>query len=900
MADNIIAEGKIRLLCDLTGITAGLNHAKSQTTEAMGSMGGSINKTMTIAAVVAAAAGAALVKLVEHATEVGSKYHDLSIQIGMTTEQLSRLAYAATTADLTAEDMAQAVGFLSKQIVKTSQDAFAGESALSRMGIAVKTVGGQMRSTHDVLLDVARTFQHLPDGPQKTALAMELFGRAGKSMIPLLNDGADAIQALERRADELGITVSQRFAQNADEFGDQLALIKVRVGSVGRSLAEDMLPALNNVLHLLGGDFADGAVTRANQQMGVMSSLMRALSPDFDDFASKMEKVNKSTSYSEFLFSRWAADIDAAITGLKYIGPTVAAIAGTPMAFLGSTHSAAFNDAKTTKQSQAALAKEAFEPPDEGWKRGWEGIKEWWAGYWEEIDRINTEGAKALEDLNQRYGEDSTKSITDQIDRLKVQEESEAKLNHSLQLDIIRQRAELAQLNLAKVTAAVDASGLPTSEKNKRIDAARDQVRLFGDAIAVATREEMLAQGANKDLANTVYEYTKRTVEATFANEDQTRTIADTRKELEKRLAVMRGEYEARQAIMDATLQGYVLEKQQITSKAALERDVATKSIKNAEDRAARIKAINAKEVADLEALRIKEARDVENLNRDSMMHVMEMTLRGYALQAAQIEENYRKKEADARATIVLQEHLNARLTALEEEKNAELARLADQYTNDIRRALEIINEEWQTKGPEMVAVVRDVFSSMRDTVSQVFFDAITGKISDIDDAFKSLFKSILRHITDMLADQVIKQLLAWLTDLIRRIALTRAVMGVGSVAGSAAGLASEGMMFAMGGIATGGFMPLRKFASGGVATSPTIGVVGEAGMNEAMVPLPDGRNIPVKMTESQKPLNVAIALSWTSDLIQSFKTTPDEISIVMNRELMMNGPMRKNFQTRG
>jgi len=48
---------------------------------------------------------------------------------------------------------------------------------------------------------------------------------------------------------------------------------------------------------------------------------------------------------------------------------------------------------------------------------------------------------------------------------------------------------------------------------------------------------------------------------------------------------------------------------------------------------------------------------------------------------------------------------------------------------------------------------------------------------------------------------------------------------------------------FANGGIAEGGF---RAFANGGVANKPTLGMVGEGKYNEAVVPLPDGKSIPV------------------------------------------------------
>ena len=54
---------------------------------------------------------------------------------------------------------------------------------------------------------------------------------------------------------------------------------------------------------------------------------------------------------------------------------------------------------------------------------------------------------------------------------------------------------------------------------------------------------------------------------------------------------------------------------------------------------------------------------------------------------------------------------------------------------------------------------------------------------------------------------------------------------------------------FADGGIMTNmGPLQLRKYARGGVANSPQLALFGEGDMNEAYVPLPDGRSIPVTM----------------------------------------------------
>lgn len=55
------------------------------------------------------------------------------------------------------------------------------------------------------------------------------------------------------------------------------------------------------------------------------------------------------------------------------------------------------------------------------------------------------------------------------------------------------------------------------------------------------------------------------------------------------------------------------------------------------------------------------------------------------------------------------------------------------------------------------------------------------------------------------------------------------------------------GIPFANGGIMTaGGPLDLKAYAKGGVASSPQLALFGEGSMNEAFVPLPDGRSIPV------------------------------------------------------
>jgi hypothetical protein len=70
-----------------------------------------------------------------------------------------------------------------------------------------------------------------------------------------------------------------------------------------------------------------------------------------------------------------------------------------------------------------------------------------------------------------------------------------------------------------------------------------------------------------------------------------------------------------------------------------------------------------------------------------------------------------------------------------------------------------------------------------------------------------------------------------------------------GGLGGGLGGGGKGGIPFAMGGIMTPrGSLPLHFYEGGGIATGPQMAIFGEGRRNEAYVPLPDGRAIPVNL----------------------------------------------------
>ena len=122
-----------------------------------------------------------------------------------------------------------------------------------------------------------------------------------------------------------------------------------------------------------------------------------------------------------------------------------------------------------------------------------------------------------------------------------------------------------------------------------------------------------------------------------------------------------------------------------------------------------------------------------------------------------------------------------------------------------------------------------------------------------LEQGLKNMLRNVLLNISQFLLEEaVMKPLQNALKQLLQSV-----LGGLGGSSSSGGGFnwgsiigsigTWIGSFFATGGIMPGHFTPIQAFASGGVVSRPTFGMIGEGDRNEAVVPLPDGRSIPMR-----------------------------------------------------
>lgn len=198
------------------------------------------------------AAGTALFAVAKSTANYGEELVKISQKVGINIEALAGLQYAGRLTDLSNEQLAEGLKFLSQNMVEAAQRTGDGEALFFRLGVSAADATGKLRPTEDVLLDLADVFARSADGAVKTEAAVKLFGKAGLELIPFLNHGKAGLRELMAEAQRLGLVMSKENAEAANAFNDQLTKMAASTEGLKLALGQGLIPVLTEFMNLFG------------------------------------------------------------------------------------------------------------------------------------------------------------------------------------------------------------------------------------------------------------------------------------------------------------------------------------------------------------------------------------------------------------------------------------------------------------------------------------------------------------------------------------------------------------------------------------------------------------------------------------------------------------------------
>ena len=278
---DVEGEGKInalgRSLGGLTSTAGKVSGGLRGMAGAAGGLGGALG------ALVPLATGAGLITLAKNSMDNAAKMFDLSQKTGVSVEALSRFSKAAKVSGTDVEGVTKALVKLSKGLIEAKNGQGQAGEALKSMGISATDASGKLKGTDQIMLEIANKFKAMPNGAEKTALALQLFGRSGADLIPMLNMGGEAIGKFG--------AMTTKYAEDAKKGEVAMITLQGKVGMLGGKLAVVLLPSITaiteSLVRLLDGFNAlPGPIQGLIVGVGLLAISFVALAPAITALAS--------------------------------------------------------------------------------------------------------------------------------------------------------------------------------------------------------------------------------------------------------------------------------------------------------------------------------------------------------------------------------------------------------------------------------------------------------------------------------------------------------------------------------------------------------------------------------------------------------------------------------------
>ncbi|SNS53131.1 hypothetical protein SAMN06295912_108115 [Sphingomonas laterariae] len=213
--------------------------------------------------------------------DYASSLGEVSQQIGVSTRDLQVYRYAATQVGVAQDEMDAGLRKLTRTIGEAAAGSEGPVNAFREIGVSVTDANGKLLTAGEIIPRIADGLAKIEDPATRARIEVDLFGKAGQKLDTLLAGGSSAINDLAKQADELGLVLSDRLIQQADDAADKVAVLKkVLEAQIAGAVAEnaDNISYLADQLFRVAGAAAEAAANwgRWQTQMNRDQEIKRA------------------------------------------------------------------------------------------------------------------------------------------------------------------------------------------------------------------------------------------------------------------------------------------------------------------------------------------------------------------------------------------------------------------------------------------------------------------------------------------------------------------------------------------------------------------------------------------------------------------------------------------------
>ena len=220
-----------------------LNNRLAATRSAAMAVGGAIGK-VTLAA---SALGAGFAVATKKALSFADNIAKTADKVGISTTALQKYRFAADLAGVSSQELDNALRKLQQSAGEaTTKGTGAAYDAFNQLGLGADLAAGKLEDGEVRFRAVVQALEKVENQSQKAALAAAVFGgRMGPQLVNLLNQGIAGLDKTGKRAEELGLIISEELTRNSEKAIDTITELQTTLKTKLVATLVEAAPAIN-------------------------------------------------------------------------------------------------------------------------------------------------------------------------------------------------------------------------------------------------------------------------------------------------------------------------------------------------------------------------------------------------------------------------------------------------------------------------------------------------------------------------------------------------------------------------------------------------------------------------------------------------------------------------------
>lgn len=181
--------------------------------------------------------------MIESAIEAGAEVEKLSKKLGASTESLSQYKHVAEVSHVAFESLTKGWQLMEKNVSLAAQHLGPARQALDELNISAKQLN--VLKPEDQFERLADAMSSIKNPADRVRMAMQIFGRSGAELIPILQGGSSAIENLRLEANQLGLTLDETSTKHLAQVHEAFVRLKSAFKGLANTLVVTMGPALS-------------------------------------------------------------------------------------------------------------------------------------------------------------------------------------------------------------------------------------------------------------------------------------------------------------------------------------------------------------------------------------------------------------------------------------------------------------------------------------------------------------------------------------------------------------------------------------------------------------------------------------------------------------------------------